>query len=969
VGLLSYHDDEVADFHPVFERCADAALKRAGLDGTLGWEHHPATDVGVPDFVLSERSTGRWILVMEIKRRPSSVFAARSQAQAKLYAEARQDRFRPGRPAYYAVTNFEVSVLSALNGGRPPGECVVADGVARIASFATDAASRHEGLLEDHIAQLTARVSAGRPEKFDVEWPRIVGLWLQHADAHAVPADPPLPAPTSAAWPALSEYFALPKAAAESRTVLLHALLAAFLRGRLASENHPRAGSVAPAGTRHQVALAIDALRAIDFGSVFDKAASSRFTGKQSDASKALDAFVRELAAPPRLDDLAHDRQDHQLLLEELLLAVYPVDARADRGKIQTDLELAQVLASLAVAAPGRVLDPCCGEGNLLVAAVDRLEALGLSPPEAVKQISGVEIDGLSALIAGTRLALRPGAQLDRTHQPRIRHEDMFVSGREIHEADVLLMNPPFLRYEDQRTRALPEEIRAHFSSAVARAGGGKSAEGLGTQPNLFNYFVEFLVRSARPGARLGIVLDNKWFQNKTGAPLKSVVKENVRIEALVEYPHRAFFRDWDVATTLLVGVRDDSPPTTHAVGFVRSRVDPRGVDLQALSDALHQGAPWPKNWGARTVRQSKLKAAVGWKTEFATPPPVDFAAAGLPALGSLFRRSRRGSLEKEGGGTAVFAFPFSGSGPRSRRGVGGEPPFGTGVERELTREEREEVQAAAASVSGSFRGRGLKTADTIRAYRLTVADVEHDQTLEPPALRTDPSLFRNERRTPWSQAHRDAVAELYEHRQARAYVKAVDDIVGLTSALLKDEHRFVDLREPYAGELIVPRKMRASHRVHVNPFALDADERQMRVSSNFVSYSECTAVSRDAGVDRGAAVELIAAFLVSSFGQLQFEILGRNREGLLSLEKEEIDQIRVFDPRAVDPASRRAIRAAFVALPFPIMANVRSASQPRVPLDRLWAKLLAPAAGLAESDLLDGVHEAVDEWIDARQP
>jgi hypothetical protein len=969
LSLLEYDDDEVRAFHPAFERAGQAALTRAGLDGTLKWEHHRPTDVGVPDFLLIERRSGRWVLVVEIKRRPSAVFAARSQAQAKLYAEAHQDRFRVGRPVYFAITNLEVGVLAALNAGRPPSECVLANGVTSIASFAGDPAPHHEELLVAYLAQVIERVWTTVTESFDVEWPRIAKMWLQHADAGHVTAVPPLPTPMSSAWPELRDYFALPDNVADSRTVLLHAVLAAFLRGRLISDAHPRSATVSPAETRQQVARAIDALCSIDFTSVFDHAAASRYRSNRRPIAQALDTFASALAKPPRLDDLVSTRQDYQQLLEELLLRVYPVQERADRGKVQTDLELAQVLASLSVIAPGKILDPCCGEGSLLVAAVDRLEAIGVHSEDAVTLLNGIEIDRLSALIAGARLALRAGSQLDGRHQPRIVHEDMFVSASDIADADVVLMNPPFLRYEEQRARALPASLRRHFAGAIALAGAGRPPEALGTQPNLFNYFVEFVIRAARPGTRLGLVLDNRWFQNKTGGPLKDLVKRKVRIEAIVDYPHRAFFRDWDIATTLLVGVRDDAPPSSHAVSFVHSMIDPRGVDLQVLSAALHQGGAWPTNWRAQTVAQGSLDPKAQWKPLFGTPLPVDFVACGLPTVSALFERSRRGSLEKEGGGTAAFAFPFAGRVPKKRRCPPRKGTYGTGDERPLTGDEQASLSAAASAVPSRFRGRGLRNSDTIKAYRLGVSDVERDQTLEPPALRTKPDLFRVERRSSWTQTHIDAVAELRHDSQARGYLDAVEQIVNLTSALLPDRFRFVDLREPYAGELIIPKKVRAAHRVHINPFALDPSERQVRTSSNFVTYAECSAVDPASNLGREEAVELIAAFLVSSFGQLQFEIAGRNREGALSVEKEEIDGICIVDPRHITPSLRTSIRAAFNALPFPIRADVRAANQPRAALDRLWAEVLSPLVGVEESDLLTKFHDAVDEWIDARQP
>ena len=160
-------------------------------------------------------------------------------------------------------------------------------------------------------------------------------------------------------------------------------------------------------------------------------------------------------------------------------------------------------------------------------------------------------------------------------------------------------------------------------------------------------------------GTRVGIILDNKWFHNRTGRRLREVVLRYFRILAFIEYPHSAFFRDWDIATSLLICVREDGAPSGHRVFFVRSKVDPRAADLSVLSGALQANGPWPADWVARTELQSELDPAEGWKTKFASPLTVGLESLGLVRLDDLFARSRRGSLEKEGGGTAVMGVPF----------------------------------------------------------------------------------------------------------------------------------------------------------------------------------------------------------------------------------------------------------------------------------------------------------------------
>ena len=255
--------------------------------------------------------------------------------------------------------------------------------------------------------------------------------------------------------------------------------------------------------------------------------------------------------------------------------------------------------------------------------------------------------------------------------------------------------------------------------------------------------------------------------------------------------------------------------------------------------------------------------------------------------------------------------------------------------------------------------------------YELLADDVEKQQTLEPPRLRALPALFEGIRRANWTPHHDKALADMSGDPDVYAFVSEVESLVNLTTKVLNKDEIWNSLREPFAGELIIPRKMRSGHRVHVNPYAFNHGGRQVRVSSNFLSYKDCCAVDPGSGLCHAAAVRLIAAFLVSSFGQLQFEMEGVNREGLLSVEKEQLARIRVFDPRWIRPDKRQPVLDAFLRLPYPVSTDRLSVSQPeRNDLDRLLAEEIVVKHPEFDADaLLAEVHDALDEWLEARKP
>ena len=141
-----------------------------------------------------------------------------------------------------------------------------------------------------------------------------------------------------------------------------------------------------------------------------------------------------------------------------------------------------------------------------------------------------------------------------------------------------------------------------------------------------------------------------------------------------------------------------------------------------------------------------------------------------------------------------------------------------------------------------------------------------------------------------------------------------------------------------------------------------------MRLSSNFLSYSNCNAVDEN-GLSREISTTLIAAWLISSFGHLQFELESNNREGARSVEQRHTDRIWVIDPRSIEAARRREIIDAFFRLPYPVRTDLRPELQPElVVLDTLISEELARLIpDLVASRLLEEVWERLHELHEAR--
>lgn len=982
---LFYHDDEVSKFHIEFEILANEALNELNLSSQYEWKHHlrlPGSSGIVPDFVLRKKGSNEWILAYEIKRTIRDVYSSRYQYQAKSYAEDNKLRYRANYPLYFVLSNLEVTILFAAKELERPELCRIENGFYVSGSFDNTPKNIQKNKFKADLKILISHVINTNTPNFENIWPAIVDEMAQHVQQ--VPDNlNHIQEPTSPNWNLVKDYLSYSSINSSKTIFLLRCLMAEYLRGRLHFYGHPRKTSIPPINSNiNSVANTIAALSIIDFQLLF-QGSERHYLNLSSDLVHLLQDYIKKITAPVKdVANLALSRNDAPIFLESFISLLYPNYIHDGRGKIPTDPELASLLACASISDQSvNVLDPCSGDAALLLAGYERLKSLGASHDNALNNVYGVEADTISVRLGSLRLAMTSPATINANSGGNIIYGDMFSSESIFSNKQVILLNPPFRRYEEQEEVPFPLALRMHYSESIKRVKGNEPST-TGGQPNLFNYFVEFVAEAMDDESTLAVILDNKWYHSKYGTTLRSLLLQKFNISAIIEYPHNAFFRHHDIATSILIAKKKGATlDASNNVNFIRAINDPRSVDLLALGNAIHNNGAWPLGWSCRSISQTNLNAHNSWKTYFTTKLNYEFRFNQWPTLTSLFTHVRRGSLQKEEGGLKVFAFPFTlrDFGPKRTRMVGGRT-FQTKIGAPLTTEENLQLSTLASQIPEEMRGFALQNSDDIDHFILSQGDVTKKQCIEPPALRNNNAKrhFIGRTRSSWTSFHDMALSQLTSNTSSNAYLQGVSTLVGLDETVLDKENLWVDLREPYAGELILPRKTRVGHKVHVNPYAINNQERQVRISSNFLSFSGCNAIEPSSGLDLLMATQLIAAFLLSSFGQLQYEQLGNNREGLLSMEEHNFNDLKVFDPRWIRPSKRQEIIDAFLRLPYPISTSLLSNLQiERNQLDRLFADEIInwqlnnlPADQVFQADLLlNEVHQALDEWLIARQP
>lgn len=245
---------------------------------------------------------------------------------------------------------------------------------------------------------------------------------------------------------------------------------------------------------------------------------------------------------------------------------------RKVHGIHYTPAELARFVARRALAGLGRrplaILDPACGDGELLLAAALEAVAAGLPAPRLV----GIDRDPAAVAVAAERLRTAPAATV------AVRCGDFLDAEPLPATYDVVLSNPPYVR-----TQVL----------GAARAQALGRRYGLNGRVDLYHAFATAMTPRLVEGGVLGLLCSNRFLTTQGGRSLRSLLLRDYDIAELWDLGDTKLF----AASVLpaLVVARRAHEPAGRPGAFVRVYEDaprtgePRPAD--SLLDALDGGA------------------------------------------------------------------------------------------------------------------------------------------------------------------------------------------------------------------------------------------------------------------------------------------------------------------------------------------------------------------------------------------
>jgi hypothetical protein len=267
------------------------------------------------------------------------------------------------------------------------------------------------------------------------------------------------------------------------------------------------------------------------------------------------------------------------------------------RGAVFTRREVAAAILDLSGYAASkplhrmRLLEPCFGDGDFLLPAIDRLlDAYARESGRATNArddlagaIRAVELHRSSFERTTRRIEERLlQAGLSRLDARALAAEwlicDDFLLCPLPNGFDVVIGNPPYVRQE-RILEALLDEYRRRYRTLYDRA-------------DLYVPFYERGLELLAPQGQLGFICANRWVKNKYGGPLRAMIAGDFQLLHYIDMEGVDAFHAEVIAYPSITIIRrpspgEPAPPTRVSTGAIR-----RCEELPALVSALMAPTP-----------------------------------------------------------------------------------------------------------------------------------------------------------------------------------------------------------------------------------------------------------------------------------------------------------------------------------------------------------------------------------------
>jgi type I restriction-modification system DNA methylase subunit len=281
--------------------------------------------------------------------------------------------------------------------------------------------------------------------------------------------------------------------------------------------------------------------------------------------------------------------------LGELYEALIPESERKDLGQFYTPPKVAETIVKWAVPEKNevtpRVLDPASGSGTFTVEIYKRLSELNpeSSHQELINRILAVDINKfplhLTALNLASKNIQTPTDEFHAINDSFFNVEPSMgrIDGTNLHSKnfDAVVGNPPYIKHKNLSPDK--EHFRHHLKS-YGENDNHPYYDGLNKlsgKTDAYLYFVTHALRFLRGGGRLGFIIPAKWLNVRYGEKFQTFLRDNCKIDAVVDFQTRVF-EDAEVNTAMLLVEKcpDEKERNENVTDFIRVKESMSPQDL-----------------------------------------------------------------------------------------------------------------------------------------------------------------------------------------------------------------------------------------------------------------------------------------------------------------------------------------------------------------------------------------------------
>jgi len=293
-----------------------------------------------------------------------------------------------------------------------------------------------------------------------------------------------------------------------------------------------------------------------------------------------------------------HTSKDHHVFGQVYESILKELQSAGSSGEFYTPRAVTGFMTEIIDPKLGeKVLDPACGTGGFLTAAIEHIRKSGVDNITQRQQLQntvhGFELKPLPHMLAVTNLILHD------IEVPDVSYEDSLLRNQSIkpkNRVDVILANPPFGGNVDESTASsFPPAFRTKESADL---------------------FLVMMVNYLKQGGRAAIILP---ISSLTGDGIKARIREmllrNCNLHTIVRLPNSVFKPYANVSTNLLFFDRVSSPSeeiddfATKEIWYYEHQL-PEGSKGYSMTNPIKQEEFEP----AKTWWTNRVESEQAWK-------------------------------------------------------------------------------------------------------------------------------------------------------------------------------------------------------------------------------------------------------------------------------------------------------------------------------------------------------------------